>query len=333
MLRQRARKIAGWVWDSNKRYRPLIEFSRGPVGEKKAWAILLFREAVRLFRNPIGQLTPFENTRALDWQKAGADFLRQFYKELRGSGIPPYLFSDTGTAFKAQTFLESFRNENTFLCVCPACDDEGYYTISEGSILAEIDHYFPKSVYPHLAIHPFNLVPLCHGCNSWIKGDRDPLEKENGGRRELQDVWLPYRQAGLSKKTFLDVHFPADHRSAEFREIKPWTDYEPRETIAVLGEVYRLPKRWSENKDRIGDKLFRRMRQYSHIVLSGETIGVQNVSNCFSALLGLFQEEDLARESFVYPMTWWLSKLIEQELGSEETPLMQEVTSWVQLPL
>lgn len=54
--------------------------------------------------------------------------------------------------------------------ICPYCDT----TIQN----VEVDHFFPKSSFPFLSIHPDNFVPSCHDSNEFTshKGDRVPLE-------------------------------------------------------------------------------------------------------------------------------------------------------------
>lgn len=57
---------------------------------------------------------------------------------------------------------------------CPYCN-VGYISVIKGrekSFRAALDHYFPKSKYPFLAISLFNLIPVCDTCNS-IKGEKD----------------------------------------------------------------------------------------------------------------------------------------------------------------
>ena len=45
--------------------------------------------------------------------------------------------------------------------VCPVCVGEILFTQGEG----ENDHYFPRSKFPTLTLHPCNLLPICPNCN------------------------------------------------------------------------------------------------------------------------------------------------------------------------
>src|SRR5205807_9918270 len=80
------------------------------------------------------------------------------------------------------------------------------------------DHFLPKSLYPHLACHPYNLIPICHTCNSSYKGPRDPFDDCNGSRRSLNPYILPYRLAQFSRNTFLDVKIGQQTREAALQE-------------------------------------------------------------------------------------------------------------------
>ena len=45
-------------------------------------------------------------------------------------------------------------------------------TIAEAN---DCDHFFPKSKWPHLAIHPANLFAACKGCNETWKLNNAPM--------------------------------------------------------------------------------------------------------------------------------------------------------------
>ncbi len=64
--------------------------------------------------------------------------------------------------------------------VCPYCNRNYVHTLetSRGKTRPELDHYFPKSRFPFLALSLFNLIPSCHICNSNLKGSKD-FYKEN----------------------------------------------------------------------------------------------------------------------------------------------------------
>lgn len=65
---------------------------------------------------------------------------------------------------------------------CPYCNAEtvGMAHLSVSKFVSDIDHIFPKSVYPLLSLSLYNLVPVCNRCNSRFKKDENMLELWNG---------------------------------------------------------------------------------------------------------------------------------------------------------
>lgn len=64
--------------------------------------------------------------------------------------------------------------------VCPYCNSQYIFTYigenkngESGGIRPELDHCFPKSKNPFLAISLYNLVPSCSQCNGSIKSNKD----------------------------------------------------------------------------------------------------------------------------------------------------------------
>ncbi len=62
------------------------------------------------------------------------------------------------------------------LKICPYCHHAYAFTVfkgEDGSLRPTLDHFYPKSLYPHLALTLCNLIPSCYSCNSSLKGDDD----------------------------------------------------------------------------------------------------------------------------------------------------------------
>lgn len=61
--------------------------------------------------------------------------------------------------------------------ICPYCGQNFAFTLigkaTSKKFRPTLDHFFPKSVYPYLALSLYNLVPSCHTCNSNLKGATD----------------------------------------------------------------------------------------------------------------------------------------------------------------
>lgn len=65
------------------------------------------------------------------------------------------------------------------LDICPYCNRNYIFTLDEkGKIKPEIDHFYPKTIYPFLAASFYNLIPSCQTCNGFGgKGSEDTYLK------------------------------------------------------------------------------------------------------------------------------------------------------------
>lgn len=93
---------------------------------------------------------------------------KKIYSNYFSNGESVYVDGD----YNSYTFLEKLG-----ITVCPYCDDEYLDVVKIDDKLrrtSEIDHFFPKSKYPALAMCFYNLVPSGQNCNGLKK------EKELG---------------------------------------------------------------------------------------------------------------------------------------------------------
>ncbi len=70
--------------------------------------------------------------------------------------------------------------KNSGIDTCPYCNRNYIYYLSRTSeIKPQIDHFFPKSKYPFLALSYYNLVPSCQTCNGFgAKEEKDPNDED-----------------------------------------------------------------------------------------------------------------------------------------------------------
>lgn len=80
-------------------------------------------------------------------------------------------FSNYG--YDSDTFPKDEIQEDLGLTACPYCNRNfikhikvtNCGRIEEPSVKGQLDHFFPRSLYPYLAICKYNLVPCCPTCN------------------------------------------------------------------------------------------------------------------------------------------------------------------------
>lgn len=56
--------------------------------------------------------------------------------------------------------------------VCPYCQ-RNYISSYDEKTTADLDHFYPKSLYPFLALSLYNFIPSCQICNSRFKGNKN----------------------------------------------------------------------------------------------------------------------------------------------------------------
>ena len=73
--------------------------------------------------------------------------------------IPPYILTELAT--------------DIALDYCPMCNESkvGNIIDEDRTYRPALDHFLPKSKYPHFSLSIYNLIPTCHTCNSTFKRD------------------------------------------------------------------------------------------------------------------------------------------------------------------
>ena len=102
--------------------------------------------------------------------------------------------------------------------VCPYCNRQYIFTVMEHRdnmqgdnkeciVRPEIDHYYPKSIYPYLSCNLFNFIPSCPTCNH-IKSDKED------GEDSINELIYPYNEEygshGVFKAKYEDSLLKAD---------------------------------------------------------------------------------------------------------------------------
>lgn len=82
--------------------------------------------------------------------------------------------------------------------VCPFCGYEKFSSPEIGSKREELDHYLLKKSYPFAGANLYNLIPMCHKCNSQYKHEENILYKKDGTRRKVFDPYNHTQMIQLS---------------------------------------------------------------------------------------------------------------------------------------
>lgn len=103
--------------------------------------------------------------------------------------------------------------KKTGLRVCPYCNILYTYNRKK-SVTSQLDHFFPKSEYPMLALCFYNLVPSCSACNQ-IKRD------------DTREMASPYKD-----RAFQDLRITWDYSGGAGQD-----KYEENNSLAILEEM------------------------------------------------------------------------------------------------
>jgi len=142
---------------------------------------------------------------------------------------------------------------------CPYCNRQ-YITSwtdeKNGKTTADLDHFYPKSLFPLFALSAFNFIPSCHVCNSLMKGDwyyetiypyDGSSESEIGFNirltesepNDIVDIWLGKGKASL----------PEIKKKCELEIINTCTDKCRKKLIDNEIELFRLEKLYKNHLD------------------------------------------------------------------------------------
>ena len=114
-----------------------------------------------------------------------------------------YIFVDNGymkyftngnnaTYYSAYTFVEELN-----IKTCPYCNRNYTFVVKKGKLRPEIDHFYPKTLYPYLAVNYFNLIPSCQTCNK-TKSDKFNIDWINPYDVKQTDYKLTYTPKSIN---------------------------------------------------------------------------------------------------------------------------------------
>jgi hypothetical protein len=174
-----------------------------------------------------------------NWRVAVKPVGEPFYDLwLSNGGFPQGAFGLSVPRLTRNHIMTAFRPQSRG--VCSYCDgplgDVG--TDKEAS---DCDHFFPKSLWPHLAIHPRNLFAACKGCNETWKLDNPPMGA--GSVAELNETYHPEQRPGADAITVT-----ANSTGGSGRRLSlSITDGAVPRRAETLNDVLDLESRWSND--------------------------------------------------------------------------------------
>lgn len=135
-----------------------------------------------------GNLTPI-HYHELPFSDATKATLRSFFDNLYKEVLNREPFY--GRYEKQKAHFDKLCEANDNNTICPFCglnDLQSQFHKGRDAY----DHYLPKSKYPFTIVNFYNLVPICHPCNSGNKSSKDPLYKDSKNKTGRRKTFFPY---------------------------------------------------------------------------------------------------------------------------------------------
>lgn len=337
-FRDRAEIISNWIIRKKETLLvPLRDYASANSADKNQF-IQDIKHDVGLLYSPKRDTFNFAVLEGSPIWKVGAkDFFFKFY-DLWDNGFDSDLFSCSISRekFSKQQFIYEFMSCNPNLFICAICDGTAYSARTSSHIYTSIEHFFPRSIYPQFSCHPLNLIPICSICNSYIKGDTDPLVSGDI-QYNLLDFILPYQKSemALSKKSYIAV-VNRDRGEDKFKhpmklELRPVREYEVGNKITAFSNLYKVEDRWSESLHEIEDHVFRRITQYLSVL---DPVSISSDSNSLmrylKALMSQTDLENIGKDPYAFPMVWLLmSYIVQLEKDGEDASIFKTISKWV----
>jgi hypothetical protein len=244
-------KAGEWLWDKTVLVRPYV-FSLAPLCVQEKQGIYdgyLQNQAIEdrfLVGSFINIPIPPVTQAAYDFS---ADLSRNFYKILC-DGVPGDKINEL-EQLDRQTVLRAYLDaqKRIALKVCPGCDGKPP-SISDGVIHEDLDHFFPKSKYPFLSIHPLNLTPFCKDCNQTYKRSRDAILDIDPiviDVHDLNDIFHPYMHPAKDELA-IEINCTGDDPPAFHFNHRPGSANQPAR-LHSLKYVLDIETRWTGDLD------------------------------------------------------------------------------------
>ena len=148
------------------------------------------------------------------------------------------------TSYSAYYFVEKLG-----LKTCPYCNRNYTFIVNEknGKLRAEIDHFYPKSIYPFLAMSFYNLIPSCSICNH-TKKDKDSYKigLVNPYEYKADDFKLTYTPSLIEFSNVKAKKYNFDNFEIEFK----------KENKNI--EVFKLEELYKQHKDIVLELLIKK---------------------------------------------------------------------------
>ena len=119
--------------------------------------------------------------------------------------------------------------------VCPYCQ-RNYISSYDEKTTADLDHFYPKSLYPFLALCLYNFIPSCQICNSRFKGNKDTCDSVYLYEEGFDELGVKFRTSKEVISEILGERYSDFYVKIDYENLKNKEDGEKvKNSIENLG--------------------------------------------------------------------------------------------------
>ena len=193
------------------------------------------KEYIKYFQENYPNSIGVENQKKEEWH--------QLYKIIRAE-IFEKEYNNWG---KRKTYGSYKFVEILDLKTCPYCNRNYTFIVDEesGKLRPELDHFYPKSIYPFLAMSFYNLIPSCPICNH-TKSSKVSKNLINPYDIKDDDFKFTYKPTDISFSQIESKKYDMDSFEIEFKK--------KNENI----DIFKLDELYKQHKDIVVDLLMKK---------------------------------------------------------------------------
>ena len=193
------------------------------------------KEYIKYFQENYPNSIGVENQKKEEWH--------QLYKIIRDE-IFEKEYNNWG---KRKTYGSYKFVETLDLKTCPYCNRNYTFIVDDesGKLRPEIDHFYPKSIYPFLAMSFYNLIPSCPICNH-TKSSKVSENLINPYDIKDDDFKFTYKPTDISFSQIESKKYDMDSFEIEFKK--------KNENI----DIFKLDELYKQHKDIVVDLLMKK---------------------------------------------------------------------------
>lgn len=177
--------------------------------------------------------------------------------------------------------------------VCPYCQRNyitSYTEEDEKKTTADLDHFYPKSKYPYLALSLYNFIPSCQICNSRMKGTEDTIGSIYPYENSFDDMGAKFKTDKNLVESLLN-----DNKKGKFKvTIKATKLKEVQKSI----KIFKLDKIYETNHNEyildMLENIRKKPKTYTDSI--GKLFDVEKIEKDIKYITGEF--EDLVKEPY-----------------------------------